>query len=220
MRYDHSNRKYQHGFSLAEVVAALFVFMIGAVAMLSLVSASLRESKRSEGRLTAIYLAQEGIELVRNIRDQNWINGRSWRSNSVGGCNLGVDESGTPTQCDYDLDDTVLDPSGYIVDYRTGGLGNYEDIFLCFYYDDGRTVGMTARPIGYAYDHISSPPCQSYAGGYESKYKRTIYLEKISDSELKVRSVVRWGGWTSPADFQTFEVAEHLTDWNRQNRPL
>jgi hypothetical protein len=209
--------KNQRGFTLAETIAALFVFLVGIVAVMTLVSDTLRTSYKSAGKLTAIYLAQEGIEIVRNIRDENWINGRNWRSDSLTGCNLAIDVSGaTNTTCDYSVDDTVLNPDGYITDFRSGLLANYEDIFLCYYFDDARADA--SRPVGYIYDHASNPPCRTYLGGVESDYKRTIYLKKISDNELEIRSRIRWKSATSTSGYQEFEIMERLRDWNRQDK--
>ncbi len=63
----------QKSFTILEVILAIFVLTIaisGAFALISqtLVSASLVQSK-----LIAAYLGQEGIEIIKNIRDSNWI---------------------------------------------------------------------------------------------------------------------------------------------------
>jgi prepilin-type N-terminal cleavage/methylation domain-containing protein len=59
------------GFSLMEVMLAVSVLTFGMMAALTLITAGLRESIDSRKQNVAGLLAQEGIELVRNIRDNN-----------------------------------------------------------------------------------------------------------------------------------------------------
>ncbi len=56
-----------------EVMMAVFLIVVGVLASVTLLSGGLRESLDSRNQLTAVLLAQEGVELVRNIRDNNWI---------------------------------------------------------------------------------------------------------------------------------------------------
>lgn len=65
--------KANNGFSLIEVLVAVFVITIGFTATTTLISKSIAESIGSRDTIVASQLAQEGIEVVRNIRDQNWL---------------------------------------------------------------------------------------------------------------------------------------------------
>jgi prepilin-type N-terminal cleavage/methylation domain-containing protein len=58
----------QKGFSLLEVIIAMFIILIGLVGILSLANMSLKNASVSKMRLIASGLAQEGIEIVRDIR--------------------------------------------------------------------------------------------------------------------------------------------------------
>ena len=60
------------GFTLLETIIAVAILATGIVASLTLVSKSIRSVSVSQNRLVASYLAQEGLELVRNARDNNW----------------------------------------------------------------------------------------------------------------------------------------------------
>jgi type II secretory pathway pseudopilin PulG len=75
-----SNVKMNKGFTLMEAIVAIFVITTGLVGVLSLVSQTIASSTFSKDKLIAAYLAQEGIEIIRNIRDTNWLNGVAWNT--------------------------------------------------------------------------------------------------------------------------------------------
>ena len=60
------------GFTLLETIVSVSVLAAIAVGSLTLISKSMQSAFISQNRLAASYLAQEGIELVRNVRDSNW----------------------------------------------------------------------------------------------------------------------------------------------------
>ena len=73
----------KRGFTLIEALVSITILIIGILSGLVLISRSLYNVTIIQDRLKAAMLAQEGIELVRKIRDSNFIaqiNGedRSW----------------------------------------------------------------------------------------------------------------------------------------------
>lgn len=68
--------KLQKAFSLIEVIFGVFVISIGLAAATSLMTENTRNSMDTRDSIVALQLAQEGIELVRNLRDNNWESGR------------------------------------------------------------------------------------------------------------------------------------------------
>jgi Tfp pilus assembly protein PilV len=70
----HLNVKMtEKSFTLLEVILAIFVITVGITGALGLIQQTTYYGLLSSSRLTANYLAQEGIEIVRNIRDGNWL---------------------------------------------------------------------------------------------------------------------------------------------------
>ena len=65
------------GFTFIEVIVAIFIMSIGVVGTLIAVQAAISSTSQSCSRLTAANLAQEGIEIVRSIRDTNWLEQRT-----------------------------------------------------------------------------------------------------------------------------------------------
>ena len=71
------------GLGLIEVIVALAVVITGVVSGLTLTSYNLDASVASQTRLIAANLAREGLEVVRSLRDSNWLAGNPWNSNIV-----------------------------------------------------------------------------------------------------------------------------------------
>lgn len=85
----------KNGFTLIELMISVFILSVAIVGMYSAFSAVTILTSTSADRLTATYLAQEGMEIFRNIRDTNWLKmdagvpGAAWLSEldyCVNGC--------------------------------------------------------------------------------------------------------------------------------------
>jgi Tfp pilus assembly protein PilV len=61
-------------FSMLEAILSVAIVSIGLVGALSLLSKSTKESMDSRDQVIAGMLAQEGTEIIRNMRDNNWAN--------------------------------------------------------------------------------------------------------------------------------------------------
>lgn len=68
-------KKNLPGFSIGEVILAAAVITIGILATLALLSASRANEHDSQTYIVGAQLAQEGTEIVRNIRDNNFASG-------------------------------------------------------------------------------------------------------------------------------------------------
>lgn len=66
------------GFTVLEVLIAILVISIGVLGTYSVIQNIISETFSSTYRLTAAYLAKEGIETVRNTRDTNWLEEENW----------------------------------------------------------------------------------------------------------------------------------------------
>lgn len=62
----------QKGFTFLELIIAIFLLTVGITGVYGMLSTMIRTSSYVSNQMVAAYLAQEGIELVRNIRDENW----------------------------------------------------------------------------------------------------------------------------------------------------
>ena len=88
----------QNGFTLLEVLFSLFLLSATMVGVASLFLQIIGFLPASKEQLVASYLAQEGVEIVRNMRDTNIIKKASWNDGLIS-CAAG---------CEADYNDTSL----------------------------------------------------------------------------------------------------------------
>lgn len=74
-------------FTLIEVVVAIFLITVGTVGAFTLIQRTIAFTAVSSSQLVASYLSQEGMEIIRNIRDTNYLEGSAWDD----GIGLGAD---------------------------------------------------------------------------------------------------------------------------------
>ncbi|MFH0819368.1 MAG: prepilin-type N-terminal cleavage/methylation domain-containing protein [Patescibacteria group bacterium] len=67
----------QRGQTLIEVIIAVSIMLIGIISIVSLSITSRMISTISSQELLAAHLAREGVEVIRNIRDSNWLQRQS-----------------------------------------------------------------------------------------------------------------------------------------------
>lgn len=70
------SRKQKKGFSLLEVIIAIFIVTVGITGAVNLMSYSIASVAVGKSKIIASHLSQEGLEIVRNIRDSNWLRQR------------------------------------------------------------------------------------------------------------------------------------------------
>lgn len=63
--------RQKRGFSIGEVLISSFLLLVGITAATALIVQDMREAFDARDTIIAAQLAQEGIELVRNVRDTN-----------------------------------------------------------------------------------------------------------------------------------------------------
>lgn len=64
-------------FTLIEVILAISIFTLAVGGSFVLIQQTINAVYLAQSRLIAYYLAQEGVELVRNLRDNNWLKQRT-----------------------------------------------------------------------------------------------------------------------------------------------
>jgi len=76
--FNFRRHKNKAGFSLVEIITVLLVISIGMAGTLALITQSVQGQNLNKNTLVAYQLAQEGVELIRFVRDNNWRKAQSW----------------------------------------------------------------------------------------------------------------------------------------------
>ncbi|HOX97132.1 MAG TPA: prepilin-type N-terminal cleavage/methylation domain-containing protein [bacterium] len=91
--------KNKKGFGLVELVMAMLILSIALVGLLNLMAYLVRASQVNKEMIIALNLAREGVEVIRNVRDGNWLNAcPTWG----GSCSHWTTAGGTRTCCQWD----------------------------------------------------------------------------------------------------------------------
>ncbi len=155
------------GFTIIEAIVAIFIITVGAVGAIGLTINNLSLAGSSSRKLVAAYLAQEGIEIIRNIRDTNWLEQ--------------LDPTGNPLNPWYENLDNCQPPPvgvGCIADYKNTTeqeptLGAYTGQSLKIDPDSGL--------------YNNSPT------GDDSPFQRKITIDNsLLPDQLRVSVLVQW----------------------------
>ena len=125
---------YSKGFTLIELIIAIFILSIGIVGIFGAYSAMVVATGDISNKFIATYLSQEGVEIVKNIRDLNWANisanptgGYTW-VDGLTGCTSGCEADYT-TGISTQMKTWGISPDGtygnYLVTDSTSGFYNY-----------------------------------------------------------------------------------------------
>lgn len=166
MKYkkNYKNKRLEQGFSLMEIIVVIFIISFGMIGVLSLVIQNIQVGSINKNMLIASHLAQEGIELVRNKRDNNWMSSTS----------------------DWELGDG-LDPNtdmvqdgDYAIDYTGLGILDVDNI-------NDAEARLYIDPDGF-YRHYSVPGTAT-----STEFYRMITVDTdTSNASTTVRSLIQW----------------------------
>lgn len=167
---EHKTWNIKHGFTIIELIISIFILSLAVIGVFAAFSSVVILTSSASDKLIGAYLAQEGIEIVRNIRDTNWLNidagvlGATWIDGLSGESIINpVNCSGSSGGCEADYTTgTIL--GGGLVQY--GIIGNYLNIKDGFY----------------TYE----------ASENTTKFKRQIMIDLIAPYVLKVTVKVSW----------------------------
>jgi len=127
--YQHQaqlNKKFTTGMTLVEVLIAGMLLALGLVPVFYFSSHSLVLAQSARTTFTAGLLAQEGLEVIRTIRDDNWIAGRDFDvglTDCDSGCRVQWDSTSVLSLgTDIAL---LVDSTNQIYQYNSGSTTSY-----------------------------------------------------------------------------------------------
>lgn len=158
-------KQKQQGYSLVEVLVAVTVLLIALVGPLTIASKGLKNASLAREQNTAFFLAQEGIEAVVKIREDNALSVYAGNNTEVWDKVEAINEDDactteSPCGVDVDADFTLFECST-----------NTCDLYIS---DSGRGI----------YGHNSS--------GDATNYNRELVVN-VNESRVHVLSTVTWG---------------------------
>ncbi len=78
VRFNLSTIKNNKGFTLAEALVAVTIILVGIISIVTLAVTLTKASKLQQGKVVALNLAKEGLEVSKNIRDTNWLSNNNF----------------------------------------------------------------------------------------------------------------------------------------------
>lgn len=185
--------KENKGFTLIETLVAVSIFSIAVVTMLVVLSRGLTSTIYAKQKAGAVYLAQEGIEYMRNMRDTYVL----YSSSPQVGWTAFLNTKVLPV-CNSAL-------------FSGGCYFNADSVFSL-----GSTMPITQIPLttcvsscpNLLYDSANGK--YGYTSGVASGYVRKISVTQITTDEVKVSSTVYW---TQGSGTYSTTLSEDLFNW-------
>jgi len=202
-------------FTILEVILAIFILTVGVFASFSLIQQSLVATSLNESKLAAYYLAQEGLEIIRNIRDNNWLLRRtdadvSWNDGLTDSCIIP-----RISPCDFygdvNFDGTVTDEGdGALISQFIGGQVQFNENQRerADVNDDG---SINADDITAIQSYTNCTPGYTFpVCSSKAKFQRAINIILEDADKIKVSASINW---QERQRSYSVEVVDYLYNW-------
>ena len=177
----------RRGFTLVEAMVAISILSLAVTGPLLIAQKGVGSAIYARDQITAFYLAQEGIEYIRNVRDTNRITGTSWLQ-QFNSCS----ENGSGKVCQ--------------IDARYSDFTNAQAIKNC--------PGGVCEKLSFYKDSVTGEGYYGYGSGSgwaQTPYTRTIVIDEraMPDKEALVSVTISWNtNLFTPV--RSFTIREHL----------
>ncbi len=198
-----TGRKSVRGFTLIEALVAVTIVTFAVTGPLFTANRAIVAAQNTRLQLTASYLAQEGVEYVRAMRDDTYL-----AAYQRGGPNVSRDawsefinglSAGSITQCRTDT--CMLDPT---LPMGVGAIGSNNSLQTC----SGSCARLYIANNGTS--NIYTP--RTDLGGTITPFTRTIRVDDIltDTNDKRIVSTVSWNFHGTP---YSMTITDHLTPW-------
>lgn len=175
-----TQKNSKKGFTLIETLIAIAIFTMSILALMSVLGSGIADTNYAKQKMIASYLAEEGIESVRNVRDNyllygtgsNWVDFKS----KISPCRQG---QGNGCGINNSLDTT-----------EDRFIFKCSDVSRCNLYLNNGDYNVVA--------------------GNDSGFVREIWMENLSDNEIKIYSTV---SWNQGSGSYNITLSENLYNW-------
>lgn len=196
MTLENRKQKTENGFTLIETMVAVTILTLAIAGPLVTANRAIVAAQSSRDQLTASYLAQEGVEYMRAMRDNDYLSAyqaggqdistMAWNNflSSVSLCNA---TSNSAVACTYD-------PSNSLAPLATCSVNSCAPLNL---------TSLVGGALGYT----------QQSGGTAPRFTRTIQIVDASPNgatDVQIVSKVSWDFHGTP---HSVSVSDHLTPW-------
>ncbi len=160
----------EKGFSIMETILSVFILGVIMLAVIQLINVSLRDIMDTRKNFVAAQLAQEGVEMVRNVRDNNLVGGCS--NCAFDDLSEGTYRTSYKDTNDLDTGDYALRYDGNFYNHTSGSTTEYKRKIIIENMDGGE-----ARKVS----SVVTWKGQSFPGNLSqcTVNNRCIYAETI-----------------------------------------
>ncbi len=165
--------KKQQGFTLLETLVAIFILTLSMTGPVYIASVAFHNTIDSRDNISAQYIAEEVIEVIRNRRDKNTLSDSDmtkWLDNITGSANCLNQVDAQDNKCIMIRDESVTD--GYEFEKCNGDCSN---------------ISFDPEGAGAVYGDVDGPG--------QSKFVREFYYETDTvnnPGEIKLTVNIRW----------------------------
>lgn len=175
-------------FTLVETMVAIAILAVALVGPFIAVQNALRASYIARDQLIASQLAQEGMEYLRFIRDNNYLNSRDWLDGFT---------DATRNLC---FSATETSPSGHCT--LDPKLGDFHQTSAAMV----EHASVAAAPSL----ALDAQRVYTQSAGSETPFKRTVQIVTLSDTEIRATVTV---SWVTVGQTYSVVVVDILQDW-------
>lgn len=210
--------KNKQGTTLLEVLIASEVLIIGLAAILTSALAFLDVTAFSKNYLTASQMAKEAVEVVRNKRDENWLNGRNFDYLDGPDKLTNIDWAIIKFPYNYFDGQLIIEPIDLAMDACITTDQIDQSCQLHFFsnanynlYGNGSLTGFTDEPINF-YRLLTFEPITCEDAVFEDWRNGDIDDLCVTGDIIgvEVKATVKW---YKNSQLQSVEVADKLFDW-------
>lgn len=188
--------KTNRGFTVLETLVAVFILVLAITGPMVFAQSGLRTAFLARDQITAFFLAQDAIETIKNVRDDNALKGNDWLSRIT-------DECSANQSCLISVE-TLYDDFGDLD-------------------GDGDSDGIGDVRIEKCPNELSCPVLENDSIGRfgytlsgdgitDSRFTRNVFVREIASGELQIVVEVKWTS-NVRVDESRIVVQENIYDW-------
>jgi type II secretory pathway pseudopilin PulG len=208
-------KKTNKGFTIVETLVAISILMLAITGPLLIISQALESSYYSRDEITAYYLAQEGVEYIRNVVDNTALDPTKIDTDWLSGLSI-TDPTADPLSSGPE--DGVCVNSGTCI--NPAGQSAIPYTFNIIHGDTGYQIvkcGVSCAPL--TIDTATGGNTVTYGGTGtdDSIFTRTMWVREVDNDQptKNMREVILHVNvtWKEAGTPHNFQIEEQLFNW-------